>query len=73
MHDSMGMKLTINGEEKQIARESASVTELLEELGMAGKPVAVEVNRKLVFKRNHETTQLSDGDKVEIVTMVGGG
>ena len=69
-----GMKLTINGEPRVLAgRESLSVAALLDDLGMTGKPVAVELNRELVFQRNHADTRLRDGDHVEIVTMVGGG
>ena len=67
------MKLTINGESRELCGEELTVTGLLGELGLAGRPVAVEVNKRLVFKRNHETTPLRDGDSVEVVTMVGGG
>lgn len=67
------MKLTINGESRDLPREAMTVAELLGELGMSGKPVAVEVNKQLVFKRNHPATPLHDGDKIEVVTMVGGG
>lgn len=67
------MKLTINGEPRDLPREPLSVADLLGELGLRGKPVAVEVNQQLVFKRNHEATTLNDGDKIEVVTMVGGG
>lgn len=36
-------------------------------------PFAVEVNRKLVRRPEYEATSLTDGDVVEIVTLVGGG
>lgn len=36
-------------------------------------PFAVEVNRQLVRRTQYESTDLHDGDQVEIVTLVGGG
>ena len=66
------MKLRVNGEEREFGAE-LSVAELVEELGLAGKPVAVERNRELVPRANHGTTRLADGDELEIVTLVGGG
>jgi sulfur carrier protein len=66
------MNLTINGEPRDLP-EPISVAALLEQLDLAGKHVAVEVNRELVPKRDHDTHQLADGDRLEIVTLVGGG
>lgn len=67
------MRLTINGEARELGGQRMAVAELLALLGMGDKPVAVEVNKQLVFKRNHATTPLHEGDAVEVVTMVGGG
>ena len=67
------MTLTINGENRKFSRQTLTVADLLTELGLAGRPVAVEVNREIVFKRDHPATALSNGDRVELVTMVGGG
>jgi sulfur carrier protein len=67
------MKLTINGESREFQRESLTVAALLAEMGLAGRPVAVELNREVVFKRDHAFTLLRDGDRIELVTMVGGG
>lgn len=66
------MKLTVNGDPHHLA-EGSTVATLLEELDLAGKFVAVEVNRQLVPKAQHADRFLSDGDRVEIVTLVGGG
>lgn len=65
------MKLIINGEEKDV--DAVNVESLLQALDLAGRPVAVEVNRNLVPKRDHANTPLQDGDQVELVTLVGGG
>lgn len=66
------MTLTVNGE----AREFSSVStldELVAHLGMKPDRVAVELNRELVRRDRWPTTQLTDGDKLEIVHFVGGG
>ncbi len=65
------MELTLNGETKAIA--GRTVADLVAELGLAGQAVAVEVNREVVPRRDHEITRLNDGDTVEVVTLVGGG
>jgi sulfur carrier protein len=66
------MQLTINGQGRQIA-ENATIAELLDELKLGGKPVAVEVNLELVSRQRHAEHRLSEGDRLEIVTLVGGG
>jgi sulfur carrier protein len=66
------MEIRVNGE--VMALESpCTVGELLEQLELSGGACAVEVNAQVVPKREHETYTLSDGDTVEIVTLVGGG
>jgi sulfur carrier protein len=50
-----------------------TIAQLLAALGKAGQPAAVEVNQQLVPKRQHEAHTLREGDKIEIVTLVGGG
>lgn len=65
------MKLTINGQEQEVAADR--VDTLLAALGFADQAVAVELNKDVVPKRNHATTALKDGDVLELVTLVGGG
>jgi sulfur carrier protein len=66
------MHVTMN--DKQLEIESGqTVADLLESQGLAGRPCAVEVNRELVPKRDHATRTLAEGDRVEVVTLVGGG
>ena len=67
------MKLQINGEERSIAIEPASLAELLDHLGLKADRVAVELNREIVPRDRWSATHLSDGDKLEIVHFVGGG
>lgn len=66
------MKLTVNGNHRESPADQ-TVASLLGEMGMDGRPVAVEVNSQLVPKRQHENVTLRDGDVIELVTLVGGG
>ena len=66
------MKVMVNGKETPM-RPDQSVQELLVDLGMGGRAVAVELNREVVPRRQHPETPLHDGDILEIVTLVGGG
>lgn len=63
--------IQING--KPHPSPSANVAELLAELRLAGKPVAVERNGEVVPKRAHGETPVVEGDVFELVTLVGGG
>ena len=69
---SICMHLFINGEEKIFAGP-LSLAELIEQLGMKGDRVAVELNREIVARAQWAETQLKDGDRLEIVHFVGGG
>lgn len=64
--------LFINGKERPVP-SPASVGGALEALGLAQRPVAVELNGKIVRRADQERTALRPGDRVEIVTFVGGG
>ena len=66
------MKFTINGEEREFSAIS-SISELINQLGMKPDRVAVELNRGLIPRDRWAATQLSEGDKLEIVHFVGGG
>jgi sulfur carrier protein len=66
------MQIVVNGQARQIAQNS-TLADLLDQLHLAGKPVAVEVNRELVPRGRHREHRLADGDRLEVVTLVGGG
>jgi sulfur carrier protein len=66
------MEIFVNGEPRQVA-ESCSVAQLIEEMGLAGRRLAVEVNLDIVPRSSHASQQLKAGDKVEIVHAIGGG
>ncbi len=66
------MQIHVNGEPRQVA-EQTSLAELLSQLDLASRPVAVEVNLDVVPRAKHAECILCEGDKLEIVTLVGGG
>ena len=66
------MNLFLNGEATQ-APDGATIGELLSQLAMPEKGVAVECNREIVPKSLYGTTRLAEGDRIEIVQFVGGG
>jgi sulfur carrier protein len=66
------MNVQVNGEGREIAAGS-TVASLLGELGVTQPHVAVEVNLEVVPRAQHRETVLKAGDRVEVVTLVGGG
>jgi sulfur carrier protein len=66
------MKIVINGQDREVA-STTTVAQLIEQLGIETRHVAVEVNLELVPRAQHRTHQLRDGDQMEVVTLVGGG
>ena len=66
------MKLTINGQDREFG-SAFTVSTLIAQLGMKPDRVAIELNRELVPRDRWPSTQLAEGDKLEIVHFVGGG
>ena len=66
------MRVTVNGEPKTLDRE-LNVGELLAQLGLTPQRVAVEVNEQLVRRAVYAQTPVREGDRIEIVTLIGGG
>ena len=66
------MRLTVNGEVKE-APDSATLAELLASLGIETGRVAVERNREIAPRSQWRQIALQDGDRLEIVQLVGGG
>ena len=65
------MLITLNGEERRIG--AGDVAALVAELGLDTRKVAVECNLEIVPRSLYGDTALADGDRVEIVTFIGGG
>lgn len=66
------MKVTINGEPKDLP-QGITVRGVIQHLGLDKGACAAEVNKRLVPKREHEGRVLTEGDVVEVVSLVGGG
>ncbi len=72
VHPTGDISVTINGEPRPVAAGSTAL-DLVESLGLAGRPLAVEVNEAVVPRARLGEQPLVAGDRVEIVTLVGGG
>jgi sulfur carrier protein len=64
--------LIVNGEARRF-EQPLSCRELLAQLDLAGKRVALERNGEIVPRGRHADEMLADGDRLEIVVAVGGG
>ena len=64
--------IRVNGAERALAGEM-SVADLVRELALEGKRIAVELNGEIVPRSRHAQTRLAAGDRLEIVGAVGGG
>lgn len=53
--------------------DGSTVADLVRQLTDDPRGMAIERNREIVPKSAHATTQLADGDKLEVVQFVGGG
>lgn len=65
------MRIEVNGQERETA--ATTVLALIEELKLDPRKVAVERNLEIVPRSLHVSTELNDGDKIELVQFVGGG
>ena len=66
------MRISVNGEERTL-EGVADVAALVSELGLDPRKVAVERNLEIVPRSTYAATALADGDRIEIVTFIGGG
>lgn len=69
---SNAYEIFVNGEARTVG-PSTTVAELLAELKLEPKHCAVEINLELVPRARHAQHRLVAGDRLEIVTLVGGG
>ena len=69
---STSVDVVVNGEARTVV-QGTTIAELIAELGLGDRRVAVEKNREVVPRAQHATTVLAAGDRLELVTFVGGG
>jgi sulfur carrier protein len=65
--------ITVNGATYICPVPSHRVSDLVRELALDGKRIAIERNGEIVPRSKHSETVLVDGDKIEVVAAVGGG
>ena len=68
------MKIKVNGEERLIkSNKSISLNETMQLLGYSSNKVIVELNKSIINSEEWKDEYIKDGDKLEIVSIVGGG
>lgn len=66
------MKIYLNGKERTVTN-SFVLTDLLAEMELSGKKIAVEINQEIIPRSEHDTYQLNSDDRIEVVQAIGGG
>ena len=66
------MRIEVNGEQREVP-DALMVEGLLKLLGVPLDRVAVERNREIVSRKKWGTTEVMEGDRLEVVQLVGGG
>ena len=66
------ISIILNGNNKQISNDT-SISQLLENLNLSGKRLAVEINQQIVPRSEFNSLTLNEQDNVEIVQAIGGG
>lgn len=66
------MQIQVNGELLEVAPQS-SLSDLVAQLELSGKRIAIELNLEIIPRSLHAETLLKEGDRVEIVHAIGGG
>jgi thiamine biosynthesis protein ThiS len=66
------MTIVLNGDERE-CREDLTIADLVTELGLGQRRIAVEANREIIPREQYAIHRLRAGDHLEIVHFVGGG
>ena len=66
------VNLLVNGQPRETA-DQITIRRLLDELALPSRGIAVEVNEQIVPRQRHAEYELQEGDRLEIVSLVGGG
>ena len=66
------MRIVLNGEERE-CQDDWTLADLVNDLGLAHKRIAAEVNRDIIPRAEYGRQRLQAGDVVEVVNFVGGG
>jgi len=66
------MQIIINGEAREVT-EGLTAAQLVEQLALSGRRLAMEINREILPRSQYAQHRLQAGDKIEIVQAIGGG
>ena len=66
------IRVTVNGAPREYAAPT-TYADLVDELSLAGKRLAIEVNGEILPRSRFPEARLADGDRIEVVVAVGGG
>jgi sulfur carrier protein len=66
------MHIILNGDQREYP-DSLSASQLLQDLGLTGKRLALEINREIVPRSTFDRHIIQPGDCIEIVHAIGGG
>jgi thiamine biosynthesis protein ThiS len=66
------VQVQVNGESREVDDHS-TLTTLIADLALPAQRIAVELNRTVVHRSEWPTTELNEGDRIEVVHFVGGG
>lgn len=67
------ISITLNGASYLCRAPGQRISDLIRELALEGRRIAIERNGEIVPRSMHSETVLADGDKIEVVAAVGGG
>jgi len=65
------MQIQLNGEDSQVV--ATNLADLVAELGLEQRMIAIERNMEVVPKSEYAATKLEENDRIELVHMIGGG
>lgn len=66
------MQIVLNGESHPITLPQ-TVAQLVDQLGLTGKAIAIAINRRVIPAKKWQETTLQPDDQVEVVRAIGGG
>ncbi len=66
------MKIILNGDKHEV-KVNQTLDQLIQDLGLTGKRLAVELNQEIVPRSTYADVRLNSDDRIEIVQAIGGG
>jgi len=71
-HSDLPMNIILNNESDKV-HDGMTIKELLDDKKIHTKFIAIEINKKIIPKSSYYKHKLNEGDKIEIITAIGGG